>query len=101
MPTISATTVASSALVLEGVSASSFTAPTRRPSSGARGGARRFEGDGRHRPADDTEALEEAISSKSMHRYLAESCVARAEAPGSDGNATYAPGGRRGLRRLL
>merc|ERR1719487_2691723 len=90
VPTISATTVASSALVLEGVSAEAFTAAD----AAAVKAALEAELVGSKvtdvtAVADDTEALEEAIASKSMHRYLAESCVVSfvVEAPGSDGNA--------------
>ena len=90
MPTISATTVASSALVLEGVSASSFTdadaAAVKAALEAELVGSKVTDVTA---VADDTEALEEAISAKSMHRYLAESCVVSfvVEAPGSDGNA--------------
>jgi hypothetical protein len=90
VPTISATTVASSALVLEGVSAEAFTAAD----AAAVKAALEAELVGSKvtdvtAVADDTEALEEAIAAKSMHRYLAESCVVSfvVEAPGSDGNA--------------
>mmetsp|Transcript_13224 Transcript_13224/g.35104 ORF Transcript_13224/g.35104 Transcript_13224/m.35104 type:complete len:1754 (+) Transcript_13224:179-5440(+) len=90
VPTISAKTVASSALVLEGVSASSFTdadaAAVKAALEAELVGSKVTDVTA---VADDTEALEQAISAKSMHRRLAESCVVSfvVEAPGSDGNA--------------
>merc|ERR1719261_1756145 len=90
VPTISSETIASSALVLEGVSASSFTAAD----AAAVKAALEAELVGSKvtdvtAVADDTEAASQAISSKSMHRYLAESCVVSfvVEAPGSNGDA--------------
>merc|ERR1719487_612977 len=90
VPTISATTVASSALVLEGVSASSFTdadaAAVKAALEAELVGSKVTDVTA---VADDAEAATQAISSKSMHRHLAESCVVSfvVEAPGSDGDA--------------
>merc|ERR1719352_2165474 len=90
VPTISAKTVASSALVLEGVSASSFTdadaAAVKAALEAELVGSKVTDVTA---VADDTEAASQAIAAKSMNRRLAESCVVSfvVEAPGSDGDA--------------